>query len=392
MAQLGQKKSRKGCIRCKQRRVKCDEDAPCSNCTRRNEECSLLEPSPSSSETPREPGIPSNTEEWLTDLELMHHYGTSAGELSLGVQPGLREMWANYLPQQALQHPFLMHGILAFSALHLAYLHQYRAPKYLQLSDKHQAIALKEFRRILASEIEEGVANALFALSATISVSSMARACASAELAPGEPKAMTMEDVGEYFFLTRGVRDVIHVTYDSVRNGPLGALFDSHRMPEGTIVTLPTEVQDQFSALGQMVATWGLDPEALTHCQSALSDLEEIYCNTYYWATHHEVYVGQVIRWITMVTTGYVRLVQARNQPALVIFAYFAAATSAVRTAFYIQNWGLYALRGLSLELDESMLPWVHWPARQLEDRMSILGVQLTQEEAAPVKPMFGPE
>jgi hypothetical protein len=282
-----------------------------------------------------------------------------------------------------------MHGILALSALHLAYLRQYNSPKYLQLCDKHQTIALKKFRDILASEIDPEVADALFALAATISVSSMARACASAEAA-GEPKSMTMEDVAEFFFLTRGVRDVIEITHDHIRAGPLSQLFDAHRMPEGTEVTLPLEVSDQFSALREMVATRGLDPEALTHCQSALTDLDDIYQNIYYWAARGEVYSGQVIRWITMVTTGYVRLVQARNQPALVIFAYFAAATSAVRTAWYIQNWGLYALRGLSLELEESMLHWVHWPARQLEERMSVLGVQLPQEEAASTKPLFG--
>lgn len=80
---------------------------------------------------------------------------------------------------------------------------------------------------------------------------------------------------------------------------------------------------------------------------------------------------------------------QARNQPALIIFAYFAAATSSVRTVFYIQSWGLLALRGVSLELEEGMTHWVDWPAKMLHERMSILGVQLTQEEAADVKPML---
>lgn len=86
MAQLGQKKSRKGCNRCKQRRVKCDEETPCGNCIRRNEECSLLEPSPSSSELHREPGLPVDTEEWLADLELMHHYGTNAASIGKSFQ------------------------------------------------------------------------------------------------------------------------------------------------------------------------------------------------------------------------------------------------------------------------------------------------------------------
>lgn len=38
---LGYSKSRSGCLRCKQRRVKCDEDVPCSACVRHGVACSL---------------------------------------------------------------------------------------------------------------------------------------------------------------------------------------------------------------------------------------------------------------------------------------------------------------------------------------------------------------
>ncbi|KAL0767260.1 hypothetical protein CaCOL14_010110 [Colletotrichum acutatum] len=43
MPRLGYKKSRGGCARCKQRRVKCDENKPCGACIRHNTQCSLLE-------------------------------------------------------------------------------------------------------------------------------------------------------------------------------------------------------------------------------------------------------------------------------------------------------------------------------------------------------------
>ncbi|RSL97034.1 hypothetical protein CEP52_011152 [Fusarium oligoseptatum] len=41
MKRLGYKKSRKGCLRCKQRRVKCDEKVPCTACCRHRVPCSL---------------------------------------------------------------------------------------------------------------------------------------------------------------------------------------------------------------------------------------------------------------------------------------------------------------------------------------------------------------
>ncbi|KAK4447356.1 sterol uptake control protein 2 [Podospora aff. communis PSN243] len=48
---LGYTKSRNGCLRCKQRRVKCDEQRPCRACVRHGVECSLTA-SRSSSEAP----------------------------------------------------------------------------------------------------------------------------------------------------------------------------------------------------------------------------------------------------------------------------------------------------------------------------------------------------
>ncbi|KAJ0162104.1 Sterol uptake control protein 2 [Colletotrichum tanaceti] len=45
MPRLGYKKSRGGCARCKQRRVKCDENKPCGACIRHNTQCSLVESS-----------------------------------------------------------------------------------------------------------------------------------------------------------------------------------------------------------------------------------------------------------------------------------------------------------------------------------------------------------
>jgi len=50
------------------------------------------------------------------------------------------DLWQTYIPLQALTHPHLLHGLLAFSALNLADLHRGnpRAAHYLTICDKHQ--------------------------------------------------------------------------------------------------------------------------------------------------------------------------------------------------------------------------------------------------------------
>ncbi|PSR80520.1 hypothetical protein BD289DRAFT_440630 [Coniella lustricola] len=55
MPRLGYTKSRTGCIKCRQRRVKCDEKRPCTACARHNVPCSLLNNDDSSADAPIRP-------------------------------------------------------------------------------------------------------------------------------------------------------------------------------------------------------------------------------------------------------------------------------------------------------------------------------------------------
>ena len=58
------------------------------------------------------------------------------------------------------------------------------------------------------------------------------------------------------------MREVIALSMDHIRAGPMTGLFSGHVYPEGTVIELPTEVAAQFIALQQMLTGYGLDPEA----------------------------------------------------------------------------------------------------------------------------------
>ncbi|KAL9076009.1 MAG: hypothetical protein Q9157_003836 [Trypethelium eluteriae] len=264
-----------------------------------------------------------------------------------------------------------MHGLLALAALHVAYLRPVDSFKYLQSCDKHQAIALQRFRSILSSPIDPQLADALFALSATISLSSMARSCAAKETA-----TMDMDAVAELFMLTKGIKNVIHLSYEQIKQGPLAEMLDQQAFAEGRNGHLPLSVLSRFAAIRSMMTTYGLDREALEHCQSALTELEEIYKYIAYFSPTVNIEIGGVSRWQVAVSMGYVRLIQALNPPALVILAYYAAAITAIRTAWYTQNWAEYVLRGASQALNGDMQHWLQWPMLQMQERMSELGVQ----------------
>jgi hypothetical protein len=150
----------------------------------------------------------------------MYHYATTVYAL-VGVRENLVHLWRDYIPKQAIKHPFLMHGLLALAAIHLAYLQPELSSQHLQAFNKHQAVALEEFRSILSSSVDPTRADALFALAATLSVSSMAQT-----LTQVDDAALDMDTITELFILTRGVKNVIGLTYEHITAGPMAVLLE----------------------------------------------------------------------------------------------------------------------------------------------------------------------
>ena len=301
----------------------------------------------------------------------MYHYIRVLYQL--GARERVVHLWRDYIPQQALKHPFLMHGLLAFTALHLAYINPESSFKYLQVCDKHQAIALQKYRSILSSPraVDPELADALFALSATLSLSSMARSCALSEQA-----AMDMGAVAELFVMTKGIANVIQLSREQIRQNPMAIMLEPQICPEGMKIDLQDTIAIRFEGIRTMLGTCDtLGSSALEDCRSALTELEETYKTiAYFESTALEF--GAVSRWQVMISMGYVQLVRARSPPALIILAFYAAAITAIRNAWYTQNWAEYVLHGISLALDEDMQHWLHWPMQQLLDRMGEIGVR----------------
>jgi hypothetical protein len=80
----------------------------------------------------------------------MHHY-TAQGHRTLHTpchhDTGVLQ---NDIPREGLTQPFLLHQILAFSALHLAYLSPECRHKYLIQASQHQGVAISTMNSMLA--------------------------------------------------------------------------------------------------------------------------------------------------------------------------------------------------------------------------------------------------
>lgn len=158
---------------------------------------------------------------------------------------------------------------------------------------------------------------------------------------------------------------------DILVDSPLSQMFQDLEMPHNMRekVHLSNNVANHFKDLENMVHYNTNDITIKNACLEALMGLKEIFKNAKYFSSQPDgVQPGQIWRFKVMVSTDFVKLVQARHPIALVIVAHYAAATSPLQTVWFSMNWGEYAIRGIAMALDESMHHWLDWPQEQLRN------------------------
>ncbi|KAI1104851.1 hypothetical protein F4804DRAFT_305692 [Jackrogersella minutella] len=169
-------KSRGGCTTCKTKKVKCDEEQPCSYCLKRQLPCSLA-PSPSPSPG-TEPGSSAKTPDIalarpyealpkysfiFNDFGLYRHFAMSTAIVQADDNATMT-IWQDVIADLATQHPYLLHEILAIAALHKRSTMPDQADHLEHAAAEHQSRAIPLFREALAS-ISAETALPLFACS-----------------------------------------------------------------------------------------------------------------------------------------------------------------------------------------------------------------------------------
>ncbi|KAJ5928995.1 hypothetical protein N7466_007951 [Penicillium verhagenii] len=226
-------KSRSGCDQCKRRRVKCDETGPpCANCISRELDCTYVKASPKDVSSvgrrasalsilakekdpasPRSlaPGSPSSTStstvSGVRELELMHRFATDTYR-TMSTSESEMQVWQIHVPHLALQFEFLMNGILALAALHIAStLDPPASFVYMDTALHYHNLTFAPFRASI-DHLTEQNCEAVLAQSIITTVFGIALPRVSATR--GESLNMT-ENIIVLFELLQGVKNIITI-------------------------------------------------------------------------------------------------------------------------------------------------------------------------------------
>ncbi|KAJ5427658.1 hypothetical protein N7491_008100 [Penicillium cf. griseofulvum] len=390
------RKSRHGCVECKRRRVKCDEARPsCTNCAKRHAECeygsstSLLwanesdsgqagDPVPalrsSLSSTPgRGTGDPlgilgqlgnDNSTTLvgsslnLQDLELMIQWCNTTFH-TLSRNESTDPIWRNIVPEEALSHPFLMHGILALSALHLARTgpDPTRRASYLNRAVGHQNQALALFRELLG-DVNESNAKAMFAFAGIVVIYTFAF--------PHTPDVQDpwscVDDLYQVLVLTRGVQQVIHAPRDFT--GFLrGSSFGPILQVEEVQVPIPEHAAAMLKQLreaNQVCGSRDANHELQVY-EGAIANLEEM-LNWCYSGIRATTIAG---RWAIRLKPRFMELLRERDPLALVMLAHYGVLLHYLEHRWCFEEWCIRVSKAVWAILDDRWRPLVHWAMKE---------------------------
>lgn len=219
----------------------CNERHPCQNCLKRDSQCvysEVLVPGSTPNRSPQHPPRPiqnflfAEVDEvaklasppssvlghpgWTRDLELMHHF-TAIVCTTLSDREDVQNVWGMVLPQISFSCDYLLHGILAFSALHIATQKSGQNEDYLNCSMLHLNYALNTYRRSLSAISAQNCVS-LFAFSSVIVVHVCALPGADGS-GPSIRKAIAL------FNMCRGVETILRPYLSSIRESPMKPLL-----------------------------------------------------------------------------------------------------------------------------------------------------------------------
>jgi len=260
----------------------------------------------------------------------------------------LRPLWQHDILEQAVKYPFLMHGLLAVSALHLADKEPGAAAEYLPLSIHHQNLAISSFRSALLAISEENC-HALFAQASVISMSAMFLACVRSRVDPNY--APSLDEFIEPYLLTRGIGEVVGVAQDWIAKGPLAVMLEGHVVPDADHYSIPYAVQSHFNNIRDRFRHNFQDEGELSALFEALAALEMIHKELAKGLKGWDNNPGMVWKWPNTTSQGYMSLLRNHHPGALVLYAHFATLSRRYDSHWYHRGWSDLAVSTISNSL-----------------------------------------
>ena len=296
----------------------------------------------------------------MLHLELLHNY-TTATCLTLNNDLVAKDVWRLNVPRLAFSFDFVMYGILALSALHLAHFSTRHDFYLAQAAALHQR-GLRLATGVL-SNVTPGNCAALYIFNALTCIITLA--------SPRKPDDILLveeTEISEWLLLFRGTASILSSSEQIIRTGPLGPLLlvggrrNALRAKHAADQTIEAEQLERLQQLITENRTDSLDVHAYS---DAILELRRSF-NVAYAPEFRGYESADVFIWLFRVSDEYLNYFKERTQESLAIFAFFCVILKRFDSCWYIAGWSTHLLSKVFRLLDQEHRLWIQWPLEEI--------------------------
>ena len=289
----------------------------------------------------------------MKNLELIHHF-TTATYATLSTEGDAREVWRMVIPRIAFSHEFVMHALLAMSALHLSFLKP-TDKSYAVVAARHHVNALGLLRTAF-SELRPQLGDALYAASSLTAM--YVYACP--PVVDGMlPKAPTWIPV------FRGILTTVQQCWDWVQRGELAPLSTRKEIDRSRYAGEDTKFPSSLYDLSRRGAPGEPDPKELEDDNVLVIYRNATEALKVSWDDFQsfDPRVAAAFRWPVNLSDEFAHFIKEQRPRALVLLAHHCVMLELLEEQFWwVKGRGVDEIRRIESVLGEKWKRWLDWP------------------------------
>ncbi|KAJ5904273.1 hypothetical protein N7504_006656 [Penicillium tannophilum] len=345
-------KSRTGCQICRSRKIKCDERHPsCLNCIKKGLRCDFIQ-------TVESPITTSPHSETLK-LELLHHFTISTA-LTLSPDPQIRDLWRVVIPQMAFTTDYLLDGILALAALHIARYNSGRRHYLLAYAIERQSASLSKALPLIPG-VTPQTCSPLFVFGVLMLYFSLAR-----PIQEDDMLVLGNGVIPEWLYLLRGI-DTVVMAEASIFSSPVSLIFKS---TWGSMDYWKTHTPEKYQVLMELeerlCAEAQTDEARLPTLQKAIEALKRSYSFLYSQHMKDQDKLRGFFQWLFEIDDAYLELLRNGDNGALCVLAFYAVLVKNLERYWWVDGWAIHLIRGIYMLLDGEHRLWIRWAIEEI--------------------------
>ncbi|KAH8589033.1 hypothetical protein B0O99DRAFT_523958 [Bisporella sp. PMI_857] len=274
--------------------------------------------------------------------------------------PVQQMVWKDSVPQIARSFDFVMHSLLALSALHLSHLYP-QGESYALRALLHHQFSIHLGGKAL-SRITNENCSAVYIFSVLLALYVIAR--------PREPEDLLL--VGEmgiapWLLMFRGTRVITDNSLESLISGPLAPMIKGGmqrvELQNSANNSLSTG-KEQLMMLQVFITKTTADARLLRIYTEAVEELQKSFMTFSFDQYDHGT--TDAFIWVHRVSDEYLLLLRGQTQESLCILAFFSVLLHKMKAKWWCEGWSTHLMTQIDRLLDETHRRWIWWPFKEV--------------------------